>query len=142
MKGPGKGQLNGKEDGKAYGTKGAPKRNQEMENPTVPWSMKNALRHLGTQAINPRDKEAMQKLLTRDGKRMPTLNELAAAGLFKEATKGNVGAARTILEHLDGKPPQSVNIGGQPGNPVSTVSVTASTTAEEAYRRMLDGDNG
>lgn len=124
-----------------YGGKRAPKRNQEMDNPTVPWSMKNAVKHLGTQRINPRDKGAMHDLLTRGGKQHPTLNELAAGALYTEAAKGNVGAARTILEHIDGKPPQAVNIGGQPGNPVTSVAVTATTTAEEAYRRMLDGDN-
>ena len=124
-----------------YGGKRAPKRNQEMDNPTVPWSMKNAVKHLGTQRINPRDKGAMHDLLTRGGKQNPTLNELAAGALYTEAAKGNVAASRTILEHLDGTPSQSINIGGQPGNPVRTVSAVATTTAEEAYRRMLDGDD-
>jgi len=129
---------------KQYGSPDAPPRNQELEHPTASWSIKNGLRHIGAQHVDPTDKNAVRSLITRGGKKKPTMAEVVAARLYTEAAGGNVGAARTIIEHIDGKPPQAVNIGGQPGNPIRTVAAVAPVspaTAEEAYRRMLDGDN-
>lgn len=125
---------------KNYGTPGAPLRNQEMENPTKPWSIKNALRHLGAQEVDPDDKGAVKRLLTNNGKRKPTMAEIAAARLYTEAAQGNIGATRTILDHVDGRATQTVNLGGQgPSNPIRSSSVISSSSAEEAYREMLDG---
>jgi hypothetical protein len=45
----------------------------------------------------------------------------------------------TLMDRVIGKVPNMVNLGGQPDNPVRTHSAIAGSTAEEAYRAMLDG---
>jgi hypothetical protein len=51
---------------------------------------------------------------------MPVGRKIAIKLVTKAATDGDVWAAFRIMEHLDGKPAQDVNLGGQDDNPIQT----------------------
>jgi hypothetical protein len=46
----------------------------------------------------------------------------AAQAIFTKAKDGDVIAIKEIADRLEGKPAQSVNIGGQEDNPLRTIS--------------------
>jgi hypothetical protein len=52
---------------------------------------------------------------------MPVGRKIALNLIKKAAVEGDAWSAFRIMEQLDGKAPQAVNVGGQDDNPVQTV---------------------
>lgn len=58
---------------------------------------------------------------------MPVGRKIALNLALAAVADGKLDAIKTVIEHLDGKPAQSLNLGGQEDNPVgidSTLTVT------------------
>ena len=100
---------------KSYGTPDAPARNQDRDVPTQPWSIKAHLRRLSI--------EQGQEI---------------AEAIMKKAKKGDMRAANMVIEHLEGKATQTLNI--KPTGMISPQQAIPASDAEAAYRRMLDGE--
>jgi hypothetical protein len=49
---------------------------------------------------------------------MPAGRKVALNLVMKAIADGDLWAIKTVMEHLDGKPAQSLNLGGQEYNPV------------------------
>src|SRR3982750_1193940 len=69
---------------KSYGKEGAPPRNQELPQPTKPWSIRNSVRFLLRQKIDRKDPKALDKLIGRHA----TPSEMIAANTVVRAIKG------------------------------------------------------
>lgn len=117
-----------------FGGERANPQRQSVTGAPAPWSIRNRLKYLLSQEINPDDKNAVRKLLGNKA----TAGDLIVARMITAAIEGDIRAANYIIEHTDGKPTQAVNLGGQPANPIRTES-TVALTPQEAYMRMLDG---
>jgi hypothetical protein len=66
-------------------------------------------------------KAALEEYESDKVKRGEALREIAK-GLVLDALSGDATARREVADRLDGKPAQSVTLGGDPDNPVQTVS--------------------
>jgi len=53
-----------------------------------------------------------------------TINECLVAALIKEGINGNVQAISELVNRVEGKPRQAVDLGGQKDNPLSTMSTS------------------
>lgn len=74
-------------------------RRQDNPNANKPWSVRNAVRYLGAQRIDPSDPKAIQKALGNN----PTCAQLAAASCVTRAIKGEQRAFESMVEQIDGK---------------------------------------
>ena len=92
-------------------TKGGENPNQAQNLPgsNNAWSIRNKLRHLATQELDPSDPEAMKKCITRDGTKHPTVAETIAAAILTRASSGNIKAATAAMDNIEGKLPQTYN---------------------------------
>lgn len=66
-----------------------------------------------------------------------TVGELMVANWIVKALEGDWKAADRILEHLEGKPVQAVNLGGQNGeNPVQTTAAVDKSVMREVIEEL------
>lgn len=89
--------------GKRFGDPGGtdPRAATKMGPPK--WSIRKALSHMAAQEVDPRDKNAMVKLLGEK----PTLAQVIAAAALTKASKGDMNAVNYATENIDGKLPQT-----------------------------------
>ena len=83
------------------------RRPQSNDGANKPWSIRQKLRHIAAQEADPTDKAALQKIITKNGTRQPTVAEIIAAAILTRAATGNMQAAECAIEQMDGKVPQT-----------------------------------
>lgn len=72
---------------------------QDIPGANKPWSVRNSVRYLGAQRIDPDDPKAIRKLLGKN----PTASMLAAANCVTRAIKGDHRAFESMIDQIDGK---------------------------------------
>lgn len=72
----------------------------KVEGGNKPWSVRQSVRYIGAQRIDPDDSKAMRKILPKK----PTASQIMAANTFANAISGqNINAVKYITEQIDGK---------------------------------------
>jgi len=84
---------------KSYGKPGAPPRNQELPQPTKPWSIRNSVRFILRQQIDRSDPQALDKLIGQHA----TPSEMIAVNTVVRAIKGDHRAVEYCTDQVDGK---------------------------------------
>jgi len=86
---------------KKFGTPGGSKpMNGDHGYPYERWSLRGSIRHLAAQEIDPRDKDALAKLM---GKRKPTIAEMIAIKKLSKAMAGDYACMESVENSVDGK---------------------------------------
>lgn len=111
-----------------FGGERANPRRQDIPDAPAPWSIRNSFRRICAADIDPHDKNSFHKVL---GKKITVAQAIAAAIVYK-AIGGDIGAAKEVMDNVDGKLPEHFTHTGV------MINVNAELTEEESEECHAD----